>query len=339
LTGGPDPSSSIAALAPEHTTAPSSNPAPSLARKAPLWLRITTWSICAIVIAFVTVALIRQFRLVQWSQVHFRLLPACAAVACIFGVSAMQLAARWTLLIAYGYPLGWRMQLPAAWVPQIGKYVPGGVISVGGGVYLLRKYGVPGAIGLSVSVLLDALAVMAGLIISIPLLLSGELRARYPMAATACIVMTAVGIVLLHPRVFIWMLNLALRFARREPIAQSPPVKRYLPPVLASFGQWIFAGFALWFMTGAVMDVSPRLIPLFIACAALAMTVSYLMPFTPGGIGIREGLYLLTLGPVIHAQIAIVVVAMRVIQTLIEVLLALVGVWLMRRIEAMKPLT
>ena len=37
-------------------------------------------------------------------------------------------------------------------------------------------------------------------------------------------------------------------------------------------------------MTGAVIDVSPRLLPLFIASAALAMTVSYLTPFAPGGI-------------------------------------------------------
>jgi uncharacterized membrane protein YbhN (UPF0104 family) len=189
---------------------------------------------------------------------------------------------------------------------------------------------VPGGVGLSVAVLLDALAVMAGLIVSIPLLLTGELRARYPMAALACAVMTIVGLVLLHPRVFVALLNVALRLARRQAIDQAPPLRRYLAPVLASFAQWIFAGFGLWFMTAAVTDVAPALIPLFIACAALAMTVSYLLPFTPGGIGIREGLYLLTLGPVIHAQIAIVVVAMRVVQTLIEIVLAGVGAWVMR---------
>jgi uncharacterized membrane protein YbhN (UPF0104 family) len=222
------------------------------------------------------------------------------------------------------------VQLPAAWVPQLGKYVPGGVASVGGAVYLLRRYGVPGAVGLSVAVLLDALAVMAGLIVSTPLLLTGQIRAKYPMAALACVVMTVAGLVLLHPRVFVGMLNVALRLARRQPIGQVPPARRYLAPVLASFAQWVFAGFGMWFMTGAVTDVSPALIPLFIACAALAMTVSYLMPFTPGGLGIREGLYLLTLGPVIHAQIAIVVVAIRVVQTLIEILLAGVGVWVMR---------
>ena len=61
------------------------------------------------------------------------------------------------------------------------------------------------------------------------------------------------------------------------------------------------------------------------------MTVSYLMPFTPGGLGIREGLYLLTLGPTVGPAAAIVVVAMRVVQTLIEVLLAGVGAMLLRR--------
>jgi uncharacterized membrane protein YbhN (UPF0104 family) len=55
------------------------------------------------------------------------------------------------------------------------------------------------------------------------------------------------------------------------------------------------------------------------------------MPFTPGGLGIREGLYLLTLGPTVGPAAAIVVVAMRVVQTLIEVLLAAVGAMLLRR--------
>jgi uncharacterized membrane protein YbhN (UPF0104 family) len=67
------------------------------------------------------------------------------------------------------------------------------------------------------------------------------------------------------------------------------------------------------------------------------MTVSYLMPFTPGGIGIREGLYLITLGPTIGPRVAIVVVAMRVIQTVIEVLLAGIGALVMRSAPPIAP--
>lgn len=306
-------------------------PAAPPRRPQPIWLRLITWSITVIVLGFVGYALLKQFRQVRWSEVHFHPVPAAAAVACMVGVSAMQLAARWTLLIAYGYPLTWRVQLPAAWVPQLGKYVPGGIASVGGAVYLLRQQGVPAAVGLSVAVLLDALAVMAGLIVSTPLLLWGPVRAKLPMAWLACIVMIVVGVILLHPRVFVGLLNWTLKKIRRNPIAQAPPLARYLWPVLASFGQWLLAGLGLWFMTLAVTDVRVSLVPLFIASAALAMTVSYLMPFTPGGIGIREGLYLLTLGPTVGPAAAIVVVAMRVVQTLIELLLAGVGALLLRR--------
>jgi uncharacterized membrane protein YbhN (UPF0104 family) len=151
---------------------------------------------------------------------------------------------------------------------------------------------------------------------------------------------TLVGLALLHPRVFVGLLNVALRWIGRQPIAQVPPVSRYLWPVLASFGQWVMAGLGLWCMTLAVMPVDATLIPLFIASAALAMTISYLAPFTPGGIGIREGLYLLALGPVVGPRVAIVVVAMRVIQTLIEIVLAAVGAAVVRgRVPAGEAVT
>src|SRR5688572_17591737 len=67
--------------------------------------RIIGWTLCLVVLAFVINALAKQFRQVDWSQVHFRPLPTFAAIACVFAVSGMQLIARWTLLLAYGYPL------------------------------------------------------------------------------------------------------------------------------------------------------------------------------------------------------------------------------------------
>jgi uncharacterized membrane protein YbhN (UPF0104 family) len=295
---------------------------------------LLAWLACAVLLWFVIRALLKQFAQIDWSTISFAFAPTAASVACLFAVSAMQLIARWTLLSAYGYPLGWRVQLPAAWVPQLGKYVPGGIASVGGAVYLLRRAGVGGAVALSVAVLLDALAVMAGLIVSTPLLLWDPVRARLPMAWLACVVMTVVGVVLLHPRVFVALLNLALRKVGRRPIDAVPPLGHYLWPVLASFGQWVFAGLALWFMTAALTDVPTRLIPLCIATAALAMTISYLAPFAPGGIGVREGIFLFVLSPMLppseRPKVAIVVVAMRIAQTLIELLLAGVGMALLR---------
>ena len=303
------------------------------------WQRILAWSFAAIVIAFAAVALVKQFTLIEWSRVHFRALPAAGAVACVLGVNAMQLIARWTLLIAYGQRVTWRVQLGSTWVPQLGKYVPGGIASIGGAVYLLRKAGVPGAVALSVTVLLDALAVMAGLIISVPLLFSKPMREHLPNAWLAGAVMIVLGVVMLHPRVFVGALNFVLLRFRRQPIADIPPLRRYLWPALASFGQWLAAGLGLWCMTLAVTDASAKQIPMFIASAALAMTVSYLMPFAPGGLGVREGIYVITLRSAIGPEVAIVAVAVRVIQTIIEVILAAVGMALLRgrKFEATAP--
>jgi glycosyltransferase 2 family protein len=296
------------------------------ARPARRLVQILTWFACAVILALVIRALVFQFKQLNWSDVRFRPIPATVAVLSVLGVSAMQLLARWTLLLAYGYRLPWRVQVAAAWVPQLGKYVPGGIASVGGAVLLLRKYGVGGAVALSVTILIDAMAVIAGLIVSTPLLLSEAVRARIPFGWLVCAVLTIVGIIVLHPRVFVGLLNWMLVKIRRQPVADVPPARRYAWPVIISFGQWLLAGLALWCMTASIADLSVKSLPLFIASAALAMTVSYLMPFTPGGIGIREGLYLLTLGPIVGPKAAIVVVAMRVMQTIVEIVLAAFGV-------------
>lgn len=305
-------------------------------RKAWGW-RIAQYLLCIAVVAAVTWALIKQLQLVDWSQVRFAPGPSLFAVLGLLGVSGMQLAARWTLLSAYSQRLSWRVQLPVSWIPQLGKYLPGGIASIAGMVYLLRKHKVPGAVGLSVAVLLDGMAVIAGMIVSTPLLLSESVRSRFPLAWIACIAMVIVGLILLHPRVFVSLLNWMLIKLRRQPIAQAPPPSKYIWPVLASFGQWVFAGLGLWFMALTIMPVSSDRIPLFIASAALAMTISYLMPFTPGGIGIREWVYLVTLRPIIGPQAALVAVVLRVMQTILEIVLAIIGVIILRRADLGDP--
>jgi uncharacterized membrane protein YbhN (UPF0104 family) len=167
------------------------------------------------------------------------------------------------------------------------------------------------------------------------MLLSEPVRSRMPTAWLAGAIMIALGLLMLHPRVFVSSLNFVLRQFHRQEITQIPPIHRYIPPVLASFGQWILAGLGLWCMTLTVTDIPAARIPLFIQSAALAMTVSYLMPFAPGGIGVREGIYVITLKSVVGPEIAIVALAMRVIQTAIEIILAAAGMAAMRKSPAL----
>jgi len=282
-------------------------------------------AITLIVVYYVTRALITQFRDVDWQ--NLRLTPGFAAlsVLCTFIVHGGQLLVVVTLLRSYGHRLPWRAQLAAAWVPPLGKYVPGKVASIAGAVYIQRQYGVPGSVAVSVALMLDGLALIAGLIVSTPLLLSAPVRREMPHAWVWCVALAACGLVALHPRVFGGLVNLALKLIGRSPLSTIPSAKVYAIPVVLSFSQWLFSGLALWFMTRSVIHVGVEQIPLFIAVSALAMSISYLALFSPGGLGVREWLFLITLGPTIGPHAAIVAVAMRVGQTLVELTLAAAG--------------
>ena len=65
---------------------------------------------------------------------------------------------------------------------------------------------------------------------------------RRPLVA-----MIVIGLIILHPRVFVAMLNLLLRKIRRQPIAAAPPIARYIWPVLASMRIFCLrSGYCFW---------------------------------------------------------------------------------------------
>src|SRR5689334_15979588 len=201
------------------------------AKRKPPWLRAVGVLLCCAVVIAVALTLFKQLKLVDWQHVRFAPLPSLLSILALLGVSACQVAARWTLLCAYNQRIGWRIQLAASWIPQLGKYLPGGVASIAGIVFILRKYKVPGAVAVSVAVLLDAMAVIAGLIVSTPLLVWQPVRAKFPLAWIACIAMVIVGLILLHPRIFVALLNWLLLKLKRQPIAQAPPLRKYIWPL------------------------------------------------------------------------------------------------------------
>lgn len=322
------------------TSTPPSAPAPGTPaassrreRGKRLALIAVKLALFAVVLGFVSAALIDLFGQIQWDAIHFRPHLVGLSLLSMLGVSTVQLIMFRTLLSAYGYRLPWGVTLGLAWVPPLGKYVPGKVAAIAGAIHLQRRHGVPGAVAVSVAVMLDGLAVIAGLVVSAPLLIWHEGLSRdLPRAWLWCLLLALGGIAVLHPRVFITLLNFLLTRLKRQPLKIVPSLGKFMLPVLAGFAQWVFAGLGLWLMARAVTDaVPPSMIPLFISTAALAMTFSYLALFAAGGLGVREGIYLVTLKSILGAPVAVVVIAMRIVQTLIELTLAGVGMALLRR--------
>ena len=296
--------------------------------------RVLKWALFLALIYFVGRAIVHQLSLIDWSTLHFRALPLVGAFVVLTVIYAARTFSFRFLLDGYGITLPWSQTNVVAWIPQIGKYIPGQIASIAGAVGLLRRFGVGGAVSLSVVLVMDGIAVLTGLITGSPLLLWEPVKRVFPLGWIGCLVVVVGGAVALHPKVFGKLLNLALAKMKRPPVEAIPRVIDYVVPMLLGFLQWILAGLALWLIARSVTDVSPRHLGLFIPIAGLAYTVSYLTPFAPGGLGVREAIFGATLVVLIGSPAAVVVVVMRLIQTFVEVLMAFAGWVLLKREDA-----
>jgi uncharacterized membrane protein YbhN (UPF0104 family) len=175
---------------------------------------------------------------------------------------------------------------------EIGKYVPGGVWPVVGRAELARRGGLPRAaaytsVGLSLGLLYLAAAVLACV------LLPFGLDAGGPVLLV--LLLAPVGLGCLHPAVTRQAESLAAR-VRHRPVDVDVPafgaavglVARYLPA-------WLLIGGATWAVARALDPDAP------LARVLFATTVSWLAGFVavpvPGGVGVREAVFVGLTGP------------------------------------------
>ena len=260
------------------------------------------------------------------------LLLSATSAAAVFATLAV--GYRVLLSTGFGHDVPMRAMAAAAWVPQLGKYVPGKVAAVAAAVALLRRSGVPAAVALACYGVLDGCTVVMGLCLAAPLLTAGAVQAALPGAELIAAVLVLGGVVVLTPPVFNRILGLGLRLTGRPAMGRRLGLVDYLAPLASSAVQWGLCGVALWAMCAAVLPEPPSVsaLPWFVSAAGLAITTSYLALFAPGGAGVREGMYFagLSVLGVPGELAAVVAILMRLQSITVEVLLAGAGLWLMR---------
>jgi hypothetical protein len=282
-------------------------------------------ALLAAVLVYVVRAMVRQLAHVPWAtlsvQPHFLVLAIAANCLASF-LSAVGYR---TLLSAFCAPPSMAAVCAVAWIPNLGKYVPGKVASLAGAAWLLRHYRIPAATAAGVVVVQQGLWILTGFLLAAPLCLWEPIRQRLPLAWAWCLAAMVTGVVLLHPRVFGSLGNVLLRKLRRPALVPLPRMRRYLPPVLLMIAAWMLLGVTTWLAARSVVQVPVARLPILTAAIALASSLGLLALFAPGGIGVREGVLLMVLAPVTGATTAVVAVLMRLLQTLEEVLLAGIG--------------
>jgi uncharacterized membrane protein YbhN (UPF0104 family) len=219
-------------------------------------------------------------------------------------------------------------------VGEIGKYVPGGIWPVVGRAELARRggharSGAYASVALSLGALYLADMLLVAALFPLRFLDEGN-------DALWLLVLLPIGLLLLHHRPLGWMVELAERAMKRKLTVTIPPWSASLGLVLRYLPAWLLIGTATWCMARAF---DPDADWLTIAPAAMfSWVVGFLLVPVPGGVGVREAVFVALVGGSVPAGIrATVAVVARLAFMVVDAAGALIGGAVVRRWDSGPP--
>jgi glycosyltransferase 2 family protein len=305
---------------------PSEEP-PSSWNGAKLVVRLVSLVFVALCLVFVVLLLVRDWPQTVEALRRANLVWLLPAAVCAVGAMFL-LAWRWgAAIIAMG---GERSHphrvISAFFVGEAGKYIPGAVWAMLGRSELARREGYERPIAYS-SVVLSVIgcylaAAITALILAVASLIGGSITIPWwPIAVVAI-----VGITAIHPAVSRRALSLVSRVLGRQLMVEIPSWTRCLRLTVTYIPVWLLVGAATTLVTKSLVVDPP------IARVALAAVVSWIIGFitpSPGGIGVREAVFVALAGVAAGPAAAAAILA-RVLFVLVDGSGAGVG-WLVLR--------
>lgn len=238
------------------------------------------------------------------------------------------------ILRALDVRVSYEVALQAEMASMLAKYVPGGIWTPAARVVWLRKAGVDAATPLVLSsILLEAgLSAVSGVFVfAVGLLIVGDVDA--PLLPLT--LFTGIVVFALHPRVFRWLATRVFRPFGGVELPELP--YRFLLGLLTFYAfSWVVGGAAFLFLLRAVGgDAGAESIVFLGGVAAVGAIVAVLSIIAPSGLGVREAsMYGLVLAVAPSGVALGAVVLNRILITVVEGLLLLVGALLWRRRRA-----
>jgi glycosyltransferase 2 family protein len=250
----------------------------------------------------------------------------------VVGLAVWGLASQWTNVRADLAKLAWYDvtgaalaaiaglggMMPAAirvmFIGQLGKYVPGAVWAVAAQVELARDYQIPRRRSATASVVAMALTLVVGMIaagVTLPLTSADAARHYWWVLA-----LTPLAVACLWPPVIKYVLDRALKLARRAPLEKAVSFRGMAKALGWTVLGWLLFGVHAWLLISEFAGRDGRTFTLALGGYALAWAVGFLIIFIPGGIGAREVALIAVLAPVMSSASALVVALIsRVVMT------------------------
>lgn len=245
----------------------------------------------------------------------------------------------WCTLLAWravladlGSPLGLRRAVAVFGISQLGKYVPGGVWNIVAAAEVGAGHDVPRSRSAASMLVAVAVSVASGAAVGAVAL---PFVSADALGAWSWVVWAAPAVVVvLAPPVLNRLIGLAVRVARRGAL-EHPMTWGGLGRAAAwSVAGWLVAGAQLWVLCTALgLPPTARTFALAAGGWALAWTAGFLFVVAPAGAGVRELVLAAVLAGALPAPAAaLAVLVSRVILTVLDLLLAGVGLLVTRAI-------
>ena len=288
------------------------------------WLRLAIGlPLFAAVCYFVGRSLASDFKKIDWPNLHINYFDIAAALSCLILARVMNGLNCTVLLASLGHRISVRRVTSVIWLASLGRYIPGKMAVVAVAALMLTRLGVGAPAALAALFLSTALMIIMSLLTCLPLLLTPALRTAMPFGWLVGLVILIPGLICLHPRIFTRLANLALLRLKRQPLPPRLATTPLLQAIIVSLFRSLFLAAALCFTAQSIAPVSPSAFLLFLGSASLASVAGFLAVFAPAGLGVHEGVYWLTLWPLLGPAAALVAILFRLLHIISDILTAL----------------
>lgn len=263
-----------------------------------------SWALLAAVAVFVGVALVRNWSAVQ-ADLALLSWTDLAAAGAAGALAATMFGLAWrALLVGLGESLGVVPALGIFYVGQLGKYIPGSVWTAAVQAELGRQRSIRRSTMIASYVFALLTSVAVGSVVGVLVLFGASAQDQWQVVLVAVLASLLVIVPLVRPRLVAGALSwLAAKAGRDVPILELSG-RRLTAAVLLSLAGWLISGLHLWFIVSPMGAGASDLL-VVTGAFALAFVAGILVVPLPAGAGVREGVLVAAMTPVIGAPAAL----------------------------------
>jgi hypothetical protein len=283
-------------------------------------IRVLQWLLGAAIVALAVRSLVRNWDDLRAQPLDWSIEPGWLVLSAlvVWLMYALLIAAWRTMLGAWGRGLDFWSAARIWTVSSLGKYVPGKVWAVAGMAVMAQRAGVGAGPATASAIILQVLAIGTGTAVA-ALTGWGSLRDVYPGVERGMTALLALSI--LGAGVLLWppSMRKVLRLAMPEVDSPAPPLGAVAFGIAANTIAWAGYGVALWLLARGLLPGTGLGLLRAVAVFTASYLAGFLALFAPGGIGVREGVFILMLqGPIGIGAATALAIASRLLLTVTE---------------------